>query len=96
MSPISKVKCSYEDDCEWKFTSYKREKVKEAYKEHIFSEHRERVKKTPERVNGGMKCRCGERITENLPEDLKCTNCGSDWSAKQRIGFIAAFSITKK
>ncbi len=96
MSPIYKVKCSYENECEWEFTSYKRDKVKEAYKDHIFSEHRKRVKMTPKRTNGGMKCRCGARITEELSEDLKCPECGSDWSAKQRIGFIAAFSITKK
>ncbi len=96
MSPIYRVKCTYENGCDWEHTGYKRENVKEAYKEHIFTVHREKAKNTPERTPGGMKCRCGARITEKLPDDLKCPECGSDWCAKQRVGFLAAFSITKK
>ncbi|MFO8109945.1 MAG: hypothetical protein R6U17_05420 [Thermoplasmata archaeon] len=96
MSPIYKVSCSYEDGCDWEFTSYKRDKAKEAYKEHIFTEHREKVRNIPKRLAGGMKCICGKRIRHKLPQDLRCPECGSDWAAKQRVGFLAAFSITKK
>ncbi len=96
MSPIYKVKCSYEDDCDWEHTSYKRNKAKESYKEHIFSKHRDKVRDTPVRTKGGMKCRCGAVLKEKLPDDLKCPECGSNWAAKQRVGFLAAFSVTKK